>query len=162
MVSPHPSERGMTAIETIVALAIFAVLLLILTSLQIQFLAFEQQAELELFDHPQRLAVLERLRSDVQDAVSYPALYQQWVQNTSTLILRKSPSEVVVWSFGPSRAERLRWVDDLQDSRWTALAVPRYEIEAAHGAPGRTGVRLRGFNDDEDLIFDQIIFPRAR
>ena len=151
----------MTAIEVLIALAIFTILLMVLTSLQSQFLTFERETDLQLFDHPQRLAVVERMRSDVHDAISYPSIYKQWTQNQSTLILRRSESVVIVWSFAEDEAERRIWVDDLPETRWMARGVPRFEIAAAHGAPGKTGVRLRGFDDDERLIFDQIMFPRA-
>lgn len=152
----------MTAVEVVIALAIFGVLLLILTSLQAEFLRFDRDADLRLFDHPQHLAVLERLRRDVQDSISYPLMWQEWLQTDTSLILRLSEETVVVWSFESGRAERLSWVDGALDERWTARGLPRFELAAAEGASGRFGVRLQGYGGEEQLVLEQVVFPRAR
>lgn len=152
----------MTAVEIVIALAIFGVLLLILTSLQIEFLRFDRDADLRMFDHPQQLAVLERFRRDVQDSLSYPLTWNEFLQSETTLILRTSESAVVVWSFEEGGAERLSWKGDEIDERWTARGVPRFEIAAAEGVPTRVGVRLQGFDQDDDLVMEQVVFPRAR
>lgn len=154
--------RGMTAVEVVIALAIFGVLLLILTSLQVEFLRFDRDADLRMLDHPQQLAVIERLRRDVQDSISYPLLWKEWLQGETTLILRLSEAEVVVWDFEQGRAERLSWSGDDLKSRWSARGLQRFELAAAEGAPQRYGVRLRGFDGDERLVLEQVVFPRAR
>lgn len=151
----------MTAVEVIVALAIFSVMLLILTSLQMQFLRFEKRTDLEFFEHPQRLAVLERLRADVQDSLSYPVSHGEWVQNQSTLIVQGAQDHVVVWRFEAETAERSAWKGNTPVRTWRAHGVPRFEIAAVDEPSERVGVRLRAFDDDERLIFDQIVFPRA-
>ncbi len=152
----------MTAVEVVIALAIFGVLLLILTSLQVEFLRFDRDADLRLFDHPQHLAVLERLRRDVQDSVSYPLMWEGWLQSNTTLILRLSEKEVVVWRFEAEEAERLHWLDENLDERWAAHGLPRFELAAAEVAPDRFGVRLQGYGRDEQLVLEQVVFPRAR
>lgn len=152
----------MTAVEVVIALAIFGVLLLILTSLQMEFLRFDRDTNLRMFDHPQQLAVLERLRRDVQDSISYPLTWQEWVQSNSTLILRISENDVVVWSFEEGLAERRSWSGQTPGESWRGLGVPRFEVAASEAVPQRTGVRLQGFDQNEGLVFEQIVFPRAR
>lgn len=152
----------MTAVEVVIALAIFGVLLMILTSLQVQFLRFDRDADLRLFDHPQQLAVVERLRRDVQDSISYPLMWEGHVQSDTTLILRLSEKRIVVWSFEAEEAERMSWVDTTLDEQWSAHGVPRFELAAAEGAPDRFGVRLQGYGRDEQLLLEQVVFPRAR
>lgn len=156
------SQEGMTAVEVVVALAIFSVLLLILTSLQVEFLRFDKESDLRLLDHPQQLAVVERLRRDVYDSISYPMMWDEWLQSDSTLILRLTESRVVVWNFDEGTAERFVWNGKEEEARWRARGVPRFEVAAAEGAPQRFGVRLRGYDEEERLVIEQLAFPRAR
>jgi prepilin-type N-terminal cleavage/methylation domain-containing protein len=165
-VRSHGDQRGLSAIEVIVALAIFGVLLLVMTSLQAQFHRFDRQADFALFEHPQQLAVVERVRADVLDSRSYPVDWRGWTQSTSTLILRRSgeSNEVIVWSFGEgSPAERRTWEGDTDtpSGRWVAHNVPNFEVTAVSSGTGRVGVNLKGFDEEGRLVFDQILFPRA-
>lgn len=153
----------MTAIEVVVALAIFSVLLLVLTSLQMQFVRFDRETDLELFDHPQKLAVLERVRTDVQDSIAYPATFQGRTQSPSTLIVRHDENRVIVWVFEEDSARRELWTGPAIDHEWYAAAVPRFEVAAVEGPNQRVGVRLQAYqNESSRLAFDQVVFPRAR
>jgi hypothetical protein len=152
--------------EVIVALAVFGVLLLVMTSLQAQFHRFDRQTDFALFEHPQQLAVVERMRADVLDSRSYPVDWRGWSQSPSTLILRRSgeSDEVIVWNFGEgSTAERRKWKgdSDAPSGRWVAHNVPAFEVTAVSSGTGRVGVNLKGFDEEGRLVFDQILFPRA-
>ena len=158
-------SAGFSAMEMVVALAIFSVLLLVLVGLQGEFMRFDRQVRLDYLTHPEPSGVLARLRKDTLDSTGYPKAYEEWSQSPSTLLLRvpeKDATHVVVWDFSEAgKAVRREFADGEQVMQWTANGVPEFRVEAFE-MPGKgSAVRVTAYDTQGRLAIDQIIQPRA-
>jgi prepilin-type N-terminal cleavage/methylation domain-containing protein len=159
-------SRGFSLIEIVVALAIFALLLLILVGLESQLVRFDRHMRIELFTHPEPAAVLARVRRDVLDSVGYPGQQGEWTQTATTLLLNGLDEDgkpvVIVYDFSKANtAHRLAYHGNELFAEWSANNVPAFTIDAVELPRGETAVRLTALDNHGRVAIDQIITPRA-
>jgi len=159
------STRGYSAVEMVVAIAVFAVLILIMAFLEHQLAQVERRVELDWFTHPELLSVVARLRSDVLGSEAVMGSFGDWSEDASTLILSMGGTglqrRVVVYDFSEPRvARRYLFKGTSLESSWTANGVPRFEVDAYLFSTSGSGVSLRAYDDDGRLLIDRIIVPR--
>ena len=75
--------KGFSLVELAVTVAIFGILLLILVSLEGQYLRFDRSVRVEFLKHPETEAVLARVRRDVLDSSSYPLGFKTFTQSST-------------------------------------------------------------------------------
>lgn len=161
-------------VEMVVALAIFGILLLVLTSLEKQFVEMQFRSRASLMKHPDASAVMARMRKDVLDSAGYPEKLLDLTQSPQVLLLSSKDAEgkpqVIVYDFrNRSMARRITYSSEEVTSEWTARDVPRYRIGSFEMPDGRVAVRLQAFDFErtktgtqvERLVLDQITEPRA-
>lgn len=159
-------ERGFSLVEITIAVAIFGILIVVLVSLEMQFVRFDRSTRLEFFTHPEPMAVAARLRKDILDSSGYPATFSTWSQSPSTLILSEpregAAADVVVYDFTEDGlAVRRQYRGGSEIDSWTARNVPKFRIDNFDLPDGRTAVRLYGYDRNGSVSIDQIITPRA-
>jgi len=160
--------------EMVVALAIFGILLLVLTSLEKQFVEMELRSRANLMKHPDASAVISRIRKDILDSAGYPEMHMDLKQSPEVLLLSSKDAEgqaqVIVYDFRTGTiARRMTYRGEELTSEWTARGVPRYRIESFEMPDGGVAVRLQAFDfvrtktggENERLVLDQITEPRA-
>jgi prepilin-type N-terminal cleavage/methylation domain-containing protein len=159
-------SRGFSLIEITIAVAIFGLFIIVLVSLEMQFIHFDRSARLEFFTHPEPLAVTARLRKDVLDSNGYPESYGTYTQTSSTLILSAprdgAAADVIVYDFtkgGEAVRHQFRGGEEIET--WTAHNVPKFRVDSFDLPRGRTAVRIYGFDRRGSLSIDQIVTPRA-
>ncbi len=160
----RPSVRGYSVLEAVVALAIFSLFILILTALQAQKSRFEQSLRIEFMRHPEKIAVLARVRKDVVDSRGYPKKHESFSQSPTTLLLCADAAckQIVVWDFRNSAGvRRLEYGPEGLLAEWLARGQPRYRISSFKMQDESVAVRLQAFDRQEDVAFDQIITPRS-
>jgi len=151
----------------LVAVAIFGVFLVVLVSLQGQFLRYDGEVRVALFTHPAPFSVLARLRRDILDSRGFPASQGTWTQSPRTLLLDELAEDgtprVVVWDFNDQViARRFELKEGLQVASWEARAVPIYSIDSWTSPDGRVGVLVTAKDIEGNVVVDQIVTPRAR
>lgn len=165
MVSRVRGARGFTLVEMVVALAVFGVLILIMAFLEHQLAEVERRVELDWFTHPELLAVVSRVRSDVLESESVLGSFGEWSEDASTLILSMggegSGRRVVIYDFSePGIARRYEFGGSSLDTTWTANGVPRFEVGAYLFDSTGSGVALRATDQEGRLVIDRIFVPR--
>lgn len=179
-------QRGYSLMEVIVAVAAFGMFILILTVLTLEMRTQEKRFPINYMKHPQVIAVLARLRRDVQDAWKSPgdendayAVPPEAVadgyttQSAKVLILKTVPEfetggvQTVVWDFRTEgRALRRSYKVGVKTD-WVANGVPQFTVEAlgeeeaVDGAPRPWGIRVRAIDPRGKLAIDQILQPRV-
>ena len=163
-------ERGFTLLETVFALAIFGILIFILTVMTAEMRGNDKRYPLNYMRHPQVSSVLSRMRRDVLDATQgpmYPVSVASYTQTKETLIIYvMQPSgfaETVVWDFSvPGVATRKSFNVGAQVSQWIARGLPSQFTIDIFEIPGRPyGVRVQARDKAGQLAIDQIFQPRA-
>lgn len=164
--------RGYTLLEVVVAMAVFGIFLMILTVLMLEMSKQEKRFPVNFMQHPQVIAVLGRIKRDVQDGYGEnpydperpPAEYSQGPQ---TLILQKMEDKrllVVVWDFRtPGEVTRVSYNVGVP-TRWVARGLPPdFSVEIkSEEIPGHPfGTRIQARDKNGKLSIDQILQPRA-
>ena len=160
------AEKGYSLIEVVVAVACFAILLLILVGLEREFIRFDRQMRVDFFVHPAPMSVVARLRRDVIDSYGYPDKFLEYEQKKQLLILDMPPAKgkkrTVVYDFTRTgQANRLEFVEEERVSSWTANAVPMFRVDGFEMPDGDMAVRIQAFDTKGRLTVDQIFQPRA-
>jgi type II secretory pathway component PulJ len=157
---------GFTAMELVVTIFVFGLLLFMIVTLEGEMMKHERNTPINYMTHPEVVAVIARLRRDVVDSFLYPASYDTYKQGKKTLIvatmLSSGFSETVVWDFtvpGETRRRSFR-VGNLS-AEWVARSTPQFEIDSYEMPNGEVAVRLDAWDDKGKLTIDQIIQPRA-
>ena len=165
--------RGYTLLEVVVAMAVFGIFLMALTTVTAELVRYERSLKVDYFRHPQIMAVIARMRRDVLDAHGpqpYRNTYDGYSMSPKTLILESVQASggvnMVIWDFStPGEVRRIAYNVGVP-TRWVARGVPpdfnnSVEVDAV-GAPGRPyGVRLLARDDEGNVTIDQIFQPRS-
>ena len=170
--SPHFSQafvarrRGFTAMELVVTIFVFGLLLFMIVTLEGEMMKHQRQTPINYMTHPEVLAVMARLRRDVVDSYRYPSSYDNYRQSKKTLIvdsmLSSGFSETVVWDFTvPGESRRLSFKVGNLSAEWVARGTPQFEIDSYEMPNGEMAVRLDAWDEKGTLAIDQIIQPRA-
>ncbi|HSN69223.1 MAG TPA: type II secretion system protein [Thermoanaerobaculia bacterium] len=155
-------RRGAGLLELVVAMAVFGVFLLILTSLAAEYRRLDRGIRFGWFIHPDDMAVATRMRRDVNDSVGYPESFGDLEQTPTTLLLSGQGARTIVWTFSDDAVRRDEWKGNVLVASWTARATRRFEIGAWSGADGSTGVHLVGKTAEGRVIVDRLFVPRPR
>lgn len=162
MVRARRSE-GWTLLEMIIVLAIFSVLLTMVTGLYIELIRVDADVRSELLEHPELPVLLERFGRDVLDSRRYPNAIKEWSQTAEVLLVEREPGSVVVWDFSQAGlARRIELEGGVERSLWTARGLPAITISAEEIVEDRMGLRMRLTSEGGDLIYDRIFQPRPR
>ncbi len=159
-------QRGFSAVELVVTMAIFTVLLLIVTMVQQEVLKVDRSIRLRWSTHPDRSAVSARLRRDVLGSSGYPSNFQNYVQSPSVLLLsgfdeKTGERRTVIYDFRTEGvARRLEYSGEERISSWTARAVPQYAIDAIELPDGSIATRLTAKDRTGKQLIEQIHVPR--
>jgi len=158
---------GFSLVELTVIVAVFGVLLLILVSLEREFVRYDRTVALGFLRHPEAEAVTARVRRDVLDAAGYPSAFGSWVQSPRSLLLAAGPSfgesgkaVTVVYLFGEREVQRIVYSGERRVSNWAANGVPEYRVSSYELPDGDVAVRLQAHDRKGELIVDQILRPR--
>ncbi|MGA7616037.1 MAG: hypothetical protein WBX15_12745 [Thermoanaerobaculia bacterium] len=152
-------------LEIVIALAMFGLLILILAALEAEMVRFDRSMQLDFFTHPDRSAVITRMRRDVLDTTGYPDPFDEWSQSHTVLILRLStpPATTVVWDVSESgTARRIEYTGAAKKSAWAAFNVPAFTFDSYDMPDGKTAVRLEGTDSKGEVIVDQVFTPRPK
>lgn len=159
--------RGFSLIELVVVIAILGVLVMVLASVGSDNTRLERRTKIDMFTHPEKGAVIARVRADVTDARrNYPD-FGDYTQTPETLILEKPappgvPDVHVVWDFREQGlAKRLEFEGIIQRSEWIARDVPKYVVGTYEMPSGDFAVRLQAVDSQGRIVVDQIVLPRT-
>ncbi|HET7435604.1 MAG TPA: prepilin-type N-terminal cleavage/methylation domain-containing protein [Thermoanaerobaculia bacterium] len=165
---------GYTLLEVVVAMAIFGIVLMILTILTAEMNRQEKRYPVNFMKHPQMLAVVARMRRDVFDIFAddpYPSMTkdEKYTQGPETLIMnilvQGRGQRTVVWDFHePGVARRIEYNVGVP-TQWVARGLPpegAFRIGSddvsSYGPPA---VHLRVKDAKGVLAIDQILQPRT-
>lgn len=152
--------RGAGLLELVVAMAVFGIFLLILTSLAGEYRRLDRQIRFGWFLHPDDMAVAARMRRDVLDSRGYPESFGAQEQTPRTLLLAGKGASTVVWAFEEELARREEWKGNVLVSSWRARAARRFEVGAWDTPGGATGVHLVGRTAEGRVVVDRLFVPR--
>lgn len=166
--------RGFTLLEVMISMTVFAIFLAIFFTLTSEMRQWEKKLPTNFMRHPQVMAVLSRLRRDVQDVFvppgeesPYLAEYGGLTNSPKRLIfatMRTDGVETIIWDFTERTVVRRISYKVGVKSVWVARGLPEEfnaEIDAEE-FPGRPyGVRLKAKDDNGRIAIDQILQPRA-
>lgn len=162
-------QRGYSLLEVVVTLAVFGVLLLIITVVSTEMRRAEKKWPVSFMKHPHIQAVIARLRKDVVDA--FPPYYVdeigRYTQGDKILILHtlqeNGTSQWVVWDFTTKGEVRRRiFTGGVERPSWHAGGIFLDFSFGAFEFPGRPyGIRLKALDEKGVLAVDMILQPRA-
>jgi prepilin-type N-terminal cleavage/methylation domain-containing protein len=168
-------QRGFTLLEITISMTIFAVFLAIFFTLTSEMRQWEKKLPTNFMRHPQVMAVISRMRRDVQDVFVPPGSsnnpylpeYGGLENSPKRLIfetVRTDGTETIIWDFTePTVARRISYKVGVK-SVWVARGLPPdfAPLIEAEEFPGRPyGVRLKAKDNNGTIAIDQILQPRA-
>jgi prepilin-type N-terminal cleavage/methylation domain-containing protein len=165
-------QRGFTLMELVITMAIFGVFLMIVTSLTLEMRGQEKRYPVNFMQHPQIVAVLSRMRRDVQDSFGsnpYPGSTEdgRYVQSPRTLIVQTivgGGAQVVVWDLSKrGEVHRISYNVGVP-TEWVARGLPPdfgANIDAIETPGHPFGVRITAVDNHHQLAIDQYLQPRA-
>ena len=154
------SQKGVSLLEMVIAMAIFSAFLLIIGLMTRDYARLDRSVRLRWFTHPDDMAVVARLRRDVLDSHGYPSEFQGKAQGPTTLLLSHGGGETIVWNFEPARVERTEWEGASLQTRWVARATRSYQIDSFEMSDGNYAVHLTGRTEEGEIAIDRVLAPR--
>jgi len=163
-------QRGFTLLEVVFALAIFGMLCAVLFLLTAEMRFYEKRLPINMQKNPQVIAMLARLRRDVQDGHGknpYLNEYDEYTSSEQVLILNivtpNSGRQTVVWDFRtPGEVRRRAYqVGIAQD--WVNRGLPaEFHVEPVQIADHAAwAARIIAKDEKGRLAIDTILQPRA-
>lgn len=167
-------DRGFTLLEVTISMTVFAIFLAIFFTLTAEMRQWEKKLPTNFMRHPQVIAVLSRLRRDVQDVFLPPGSNNPYLPEYGGLenspkrlifaTVRTDGTETIIWDFTePTVVRRISYKVGVK-SEWVARGLPEEFIPQidAEEFPGRPyGVRLLARDGNGRIAIDQILQPRA-
>ena len=163
-------RNGFTLMEMVVSMAVFGLFLFVMMSLTNELNRYERRLQIDYLRHPQIIAVIARMRRDVLDAYGdTPYKVDGYANTPKTLVLETlnaaGGTEDVVWDFSTPGMVVRRQVNVGKTREWVARGVPAEftagvgitDVENTRGAPG---VRLTARDTKNEVVIDEIFFPR--
>lgn len=159
--------------ETLVAMTIFGAFLGVLFTLTAEMRGYEKRLPINYHRHPQVIAVLARMKRDVQDGKGrkpYRYEFGGYTSSNKVLIVETVAAtggvETVVWDFRTPGVVRRRAYVAGEPSDWVARGLPlefsQMEIDALRVAPGAAwATHIKAFDKEGRLAIDAILQPRA-
>ena len=168
------AERGYTMLEIVMVLAIFGIFMLILVVVTSEMRGYEKRMPVNFMSHPQVMAVLARMRRDVNDAwISsafpdpYPGQQDAYTQSEKTLIIKTFVNggvQTVVWDFSkPTEVHRISYNVGVA-TEWVARGLPddfSAKIDSIEIPDRPYGVRIKAYDKKGMLAVDEYLQPRA-
>lgn len=158
--------------ELVITMAIFGVFLMIVGTLTMEMRGQEKRYPVNFMQHPQVVAVLSRMRRDVQDGFGsnpYPGSTEdgRYVQSPKILIVQTivgGGAQVVVWDFSRrGEVHRISYNVGVA-TEWVARGLPPdfgASIDAIETPGHPFGVRITAADRRHRLTIDQYLQPRA-
>jgi prepilin-type N-terminal cleavage/methylation domain-containing protein len=165
-------QRGFTLMELVITMAIFGMFLMMLGALTMEMRGQEKRYPVNFMQHPQVVAVLSRMRRDVEDAFgSQPYLQSspdgRYQMSSQVLIFQTmvaGGTQTVVWDLSKSREVHRISYNVGVPTEWVARGLPA-EFAATFDdvtVPGHPdGVRITAADSHHRLTIDQYLQPRA-
>ena len=166
-------QRGYTLLEVVFAMAIFGIFLMVVVALTAEMREWEKRLPVNLYKHPQVIAVLSRMRRDVLDASGtkpYLKSYGTYVSSDKVLIVKtlmpNGGERAVIWDFREPGIVRRRAYNVGVPEDWVARGLPldfsQVEIDAVKTAPEAAwATRVMARDGKGRLAIDTILQPRA-
>lgn len=160
---------GYTLLEIVVAMAIFGMFLAVLAQLTAEMRFQERRLPVNMYRHPQVVAVLARMRRDVMDSLRYQKTHDGYVSSQNVLIVDtivNGYQQTVVWDFRMPGEVRRRAYQVGVAQEWVARGLPRtfsaLKIDAIKTSPDAPWAARITANDEKGrLAIDTILQPRA-
>jgi len=164
--------RGYSLMEIVVAMAVFGIFLFIVTTLTLEMNKQAKRYPVNFMQHPQVIAVLERMKRDVQDGYGENPYDPEtpppdYTAGPKVLILQTIEDDrriVVVWDFRkPGEATRVAYNVGVA-TKWVARGLPpdfNVEIKTEEIPNRPYGARIQARDGNGNLSIDQILQPRA-
>ena len=168
------AQRGYTMLEIVMVMAIFGIFLMVLVAVTADMRGYEKRMPVNFMTHPQVMAVLSRMRHDVNDAWidpanpdPYPEAFEKYKQSNKTLIIKTFVGggvQTVIWDFSTAgEVHRISYNVGVP-TEWIARGLPDdfYATLDALEIPNRPfGVRVRASDKKGMLSVDEYLQPRA-
>jgi prepilin-type N-terminal cleavage/methylation domain-containing protein len=166
-------QRGYTLMEVIVTMAIFSGFLAVLFTLTAEMRAYEKRLPVNLYKHPQVMAVLSRLRRDILDGLGkqpYKDSFNEYNASPQVLIIdsvqQNGSTQTIVWDFREAGVVRRRAYNVGVATDWWARGLPaefsNLQIDAIKtGSDAAWATRIVAKDKEGRIAIDQIYQPRA-
>ncbi len=164
-------QRGYSLLEVVVAMTIFGIFLAILFQLTAEMRYWEKRLPVNMYKHPQVIAVLARLRRDVQDATEWVDDFDGYTSSPQVLIVEtvntKAGVNKIIWDFRtPREVHRREYSAGMFEGEWVARGLPpdftSLKIGAVKtGAEDAWAARVTATDGKGRLAIDTILQPRA-
>jgi type II secretory pathway component PulJ len=155
-------------LEVVVAMTIFGIFLAILFQLTAEMRYWEKRLPVNMYKHPQVIAVLARLRRDVQDSTKYENEFDGYTSSKQVLIVEtvntKGGVDKVIWDFRtPREVHRRDYSAGAFEGEWVARGVPaQFMIDALKtNESAAWAARITALDTKGRLAIDTILQPRA-